>query len=324
MNLRKKAFTIVEILVVFVFIGVIVVAELLVLKGRINQYSSSYYTTFEAIRKTSYNIMADIDCYNGAKTDNPECNKGPRSYPTTSEELCERMKEFINAAPESEKAGRCSYEDIDDAASNFKDEDKTLRFTASNGNRFYISRMYEKEIPTRENINIKTKYQYFIVYVDKNGKNKPNKVTMRAGERNEIYPDIVPFIVTRRGEAIPAGIPAYSRLYMTAKIIYPDIIDGNGNIVADRFSESMTFNEAIHRAWGGVVDPTLPYSLPFSEYMSEKNNKATSFFINTSLVTNPPGLDDESVTANDGFAAGCDSENYTCSISIDSNIETRY
>ena len=308
MKFQKNGFTVVEALIVLTVIGTILIFELIVLQGRINQYSASYFNAYDNLKKASYNILADMYCFDGATTSDAECNKGPRPYPTTSEGLCNRLKEFINFPPDDD-AGACNAPSINEEATNIGNN--TLKFTASSGYKFYISDMYTKQVDDE-------KISYFVVYVDINGKNPPNKID--NSKNDKIYPDIVPFILTTRGDAAPAGIGAYSTLYMTSKILYPDTVNDEGTIITGRYSGSMSFNEAVHRAWGDAVDSSIILSVPFTEYLSD-NNLAKKFFWTTKPAD--PEIENETL-ANDGIKAGCTEGDFNCGVIIDENTTKRF
>ncbi len=299
---RKKAFSLMEIMVVFVIIGIITVIEMLILQGRINQYGAPYYNVYSALKKASYNVLADMYCPD-KNSDDPECVLGPRPFPTNSYDFCKRMAEFINV-PKGANCGKGKSDtsmDINDNASNINDN--TLRFTASNASRFYISSLKKYTFSNGEEIN------YFIVYVDINGKDSPNRVDKKP--QDKVLPDIVPFVITTRGETIPMGYPIFSNTYLTAKIRYP-AAEVNGVIVDDRFSKSMSFYEAIKGAWGDTISPDITYSIPFTDEMPN-SSRAKSFFLGE-IPVNPEFKSQE----------GCKGGEYTCRVVIDSYQGKRF
>ena len=292
----KKGFSLIEIIVVFTIIGIIMVIELLILQARINQYGAPYYNVYSALKKASYNVLADMYCPN-ENSDDPDCVAGPRPFPENSYDLCRRLAEFINV-PKGANCGtdkNDSSKDINDDASNINDD--TLRFIASNSFRFYISSLKTYKFDSGEEL------KYFIVYVDINGKDAPNRVDKKPSDK--LLPDIVPFAITTRGETIPMGYPIYSNTYLTAKIRYP-AAEINGIIVDNRFSKSMSFYEAIKGAWGDTISPDITYSIPFSDEMPN-SSKAKSFFLGE-IPTNVEFKSQE----------GCKGGEYTCNVVIDS------
>ncbi len=302
-RLKKSGFSLIEIIIVFTIIGVVVILELIVLQGRANQYGAAYYNVYSALKKTSYNILADMYCPN-ANSEDPACKLGPRPFPDNSYDLCRRMAEFINVPNNQLTCGANAEDttrDVNDDATNIGED--TLRFTASNSNRFYMTSKKTYTFTTGETLD------YFIVYVDLNGKEKPNSATKK--QASEIYPDIVPFAITVRGEVIPMGWPIFSNMYITAKIKYP-AAEVNGQIVDDRYSKTMSFYEATYGAWGGTISPDIPFSIPFTSDMPS-SNIAKSFYIGETLPE--PEFKSEE---------GCKGGEYTCRVVIDSFVGKRF
>ena len=215
MSFKKKGFSLVEIIVVMTIIGIILIIELMIISGRKNQYGAPYYTVYNALKKTSYNILADIYCPNSQNCGGSEylpsgevCCTAPRPFPTTADGLCKRMVEFIN--PSSKEDVHCNqdggnkYKPVNHQANNINDE-TTIGFKASNSYKFYISEFYGKDSRTetyksfdadRKAATTDDRVKYFIVYVDLNGEGKPNSL----GKVGDIYPDIVPLRYYRKAD----------------------------------------------------------------------------------------------------------------------------
>ena len=70
---KKRAFTIVEMITVFVFIGIILAFEVQVVRHKVNEYGSAYYSVYNSLKRIAYNILADTDC--------PDC-EGPTTEVT--------------------------------------------------------------------------------------------------------------------------------------------------------------------------------------------------------------------------------------------------
>ncbi len=284
---KKNAFTLIEILLVFLIIGIIITFETIVLQGQLNQYAAPYYNAYNTLFKAAYNVQADIYCPDDTLPPGKQiCPDGPRPFPKTTKELCERLKEFINTVPGK---GSCKNTDIDDNSSNGNQfDEKHLRFVATNSFRYYIA---EKKFtdsnfkcppeatgslpqPCAGSNNKKNGLNYFVVYVDITGEKAPNRVGMSKSD--EIYPDIVPFAITINGEVVPMGYPIYSKIYMTAKIKYPqiEIINNETGEVKGsherQYSGSMDYFSAITGAWGGVANMEIPDSILFTEKMNDK------------------------------------------------------
>ena len=97
MNHKKSAFSFIEMTVIFIFIGLIALMQLRTMKTNINKYGPSYTSAYTTLKKAAYNVLADIHCPDPSSA-NTECRTGPRSFPKTSQELCERLSEFISPA----------------------------------------------------------------------------------------------------------------------------------------------------------------------------------------------------------------------------------
>ena len=302
---KKDAFCMVEILMVLSFIGIIIVLETIILQNRINQYSAPYFNAYNSLTKAAYNVLADMYCPDSGP--NAICPDGPRAFPTTPENLCSRLTEFINTAGAANI--HCSAQNINNNASNFSED--SVKFVASNSFKYYISSLKKVEVED-ETIN------YFIVYIDLNGNSKPNRVGMKYETNggkitpiDKIYPDIVPFAVTTRGEVVPMGYPVYSNMYLTARVKYPaSVIEGEIN--DDRYSPMMTFNDAARKSWGNGEYSDIPFSINFTKLLPT-TSEARKFY-------NIPADNSVSIAQNEGCSAG----NYTCRVIVDVSDQKRY
>ena len=245
--MKKNAFNLVELLIVFIIIGIILVAQMLIMKEKINQYTAPYYTTYNALKKAVYNVLSDPFCPSETLVDkdgDPLCPDFAREFPRDSKQLCKRLVEFINVPT----GDNCDTAGGIDHITRPKDfNDKNVQFQTSNGVKYYIS----DSLYTVEDIK-GTVTEFFVVYADLNGNNGPNRFHCEEG--NEILPDIVPFAVTRRGHVVPIGLPARSKVYMSASVRFPGEIDkSNISVQANSKTKSLTFNEALLNAWPGSL-----------------------------------------------------------------------
>ncbi len=376
----KKAFSLVEVATVMVFAGVILIYELVILNGKINNYNSAYYNAYNTLSLLTYNVFADPECVN-AVNDNSELGKKcygnnygneKRGFPINGIDLCYRFSEFLNIPKsglhcgggdedaDEEKQDGVSKFTVNESADNIGKA--TRRFTTSNSNRFYIDdRLYEykgDEEKFRYPDGSDAKLEYFIVYIDINGSKGPNKVKTEAN--GKYLPDIVPFAVTRRGEVIPMGYPIYSQTYMSARVETEDVNensttneDGTTSTNNDQkkfVSDSMTYYEAIHRAYGNdkkdnavcesknkedieenniYFDNKYTYQLcgtlnnnktdKNSGKVGPKNNLALN--IPENVIGNIKTLPIYKKTNGDNF--NCYSNNMNCKVIIEKNADTR-
>ena len=316
---KKSGFSMLEMLVILCFIGIIVIIELVILNNKLNEYSSPYFTAYNALKKASYNVLADMYCPGEscpAGVDSP-----PREFPKNSQQLCERLAEFINTA---ELNCADTSLDINDDAKNIDIEHP--RMIASNSFRFHFSDLKEIELPN--NYGGMDKLEYFVTYVDINGTKKPNRLTCT---RSKLLPDIVPFAITRRGEVIPMGFPVYSKTYLTAKIKYPSRIAADGS-TEKHTSGSMSYYDAIYGAWPqtGTKEVqqhiNIPLSVMYAQDSIYKDSDIKQCYdaSNTSFNTELRTDTEYKNLAQNKESEGCKGGTYNCRVVVDSIIETRW
>ena len=309
----------VELIVVFSIIGFIVIAELIILNNKVNEYANPYYAAYNALKKASYNVLADMYCPDPNSSD-PECRKGPREFPTTSRGLCNRVAEFINTS--ENYCNSADSVEINDEATNIDNEHP--HFISSNSYRFWFGGMRKIQVPNA--MGGVDELEYFVTYVDINGEKRPNRITC-DGPR--ILPDIVPFAITRRGEVVPMGLPVFSKTYLTAKIKYPVDIT-NADDMKSKQSPSLSFYEAIYGAWP-ATDPMdknvfryidIPFSIVFAE---------DPLYLNSNINQCLDGMDPDLLDSNAYKAEaiprtvkGCVGGTYSCQVVIDSSAGTRF
>ena len=143
-------------------------------------------------------------------------------------------------------------------------------------------------------------------------------------------PDIVPFAITRRGEAIPMGYPVYSKLYLTAKIKYPSTDTDADGVLENESSGSLSFYDAIYGAWpsstaGEVAKHIdIPFSLMFADEQDfiDANSNIRQCYDGRAADLKPEAEYKNMALSRE--AEGCRAGTYNCRVVIDSNINTRY
>ena len=332
----KKAFSMVELILIIVLIGFIVIAELMILNNKVNEYGQPYFTAYNALKKASYNVLADMYCPGDAC---PVAGlTAPRRFPQNTTDLCERLSEFINTSVKHCEATE-GYEDINILANNFNTQQDKPRMIASNSYRFYFTGDGDKPLRIEGIPDVygnEYTVDYFIVWVDINGEKEPNRITCN---KTKLYPDIVPFAITTRGEVIPMGFPIYNTLYLTAKIKYPTEIeleeqaDGSKKEVFDnRSSSSQSFYKAIYGAWPvrGDVNKVIqenidiPFSVQFGDRIPEDSLMHQCYSEKTAIdigLKSKEQFKDELVNREN---LGCTGGTYACRVIVDSTIETRF
>lgn len=294
---KKSAFSLTEILIMLTIISFIIVSQLVILNAKVNQYSGPYFTAYNAVKKTAYNVLADIYCpCTGKDCPDEACKTGPRAYPTDSKNLCKRFSEFINSSENN-----CN--NFTPVGDNLDFSKATPGFIASNSFRFYFhDKFYTKTI------NGKT-VKYTIIYVDLNGEKRPNRFVC---DNTDILPDIVPFIITTNGDAIPVGLPIYSNTYLTASIAYP-------NKDTMKKTQSLTFNDAVMSAWpdSNRQNVNIPFSVDYTTpFTSTMQNKFNSCLSGTNKKIKYIG---ETI-----LGLNCSSGSYNCRVIIDKHKTTRF
>lgn len=308
------AFSLAELLVVLTFISFILVYELVLFSRKTNQYGGIYYNAYNTLKKVAYNVFADTYCPDPTSED-PDCQKGVRPFPDNHRDLCKRFAEYLNI-PDG-KLHCDTAQTVNMEGRNIGND--TLAFVTANANKFYIS------YKNTHKLNGET-IEYFIVYVDINGNKAPNKA--QATPNDKVYPDIVPFIVTRKGEVIPAGLPVYSKAYLTAKVRYP-IKQTSGNNCSDRtheergldsicyYSESMSFDDAVHRAWGNAAIMEFPLSYNAREFIDSSNVTMGFTVPESKPIANEKDSDDKPIY-------GCETGTDNCMVVIDESDKVRF
>ncbi len=348
----KKAFTIIELIVVFVIIGVILMLEMQTINKRINQYGPVYYSVYSSLRKVAYNILADLacpDCIGPYTTENPGtpderkictstgketfCPDGARQFPDNFEDMCERMADFYNAVGEV-NCQNSATRAINDDVTNINDE--TEIFRTANAVRFYLSDLKHITLDIRDEDGTVTGHEnigYFIVYTDINGSKAPNNI---RHDGTDVKPDIVPFAITTRGEVVPIGYPIYDSDYLTAKIQYP-FDASEGYDPKDQISESFNFYQAVYGAWGNYTstssEPTgttrditpksdISMTINFNDFLPEE--------VRTISVSDERYPSEEILRKfrdevwQKSRDKGCNPNNYNCRVTVDSNTTTRF
>lgn len=264
----RKAFSLGELLIVIVIIGIICVLMFSTIKPSNKYISPAYKSAFKNLSDAVYNISEDAQ----NNENNLFAKDADRYFPGTFEnadnkqesylaaqELCKKLA--INPTKTSGKCGSYGYLNtvIYNCESNFKTVDfsgvnnqfveQNIAFQSTNTMNFYISPLIQisvknpiKDIKTRE--QQKTTIKFFIVWVDINGKRRPNT----SEWKNKKLPDIVPFIVTTNAEVLPIGYPTTDVKYITALVQYP---------VSSEipYSQPKTYKNAVLSAFGGTEYP---------------------------------------------------------------------
>lgn len=136
-------------------------------------------------------------------------------------------------------------------------------FIATNGQRYYISQW-------TMNPNVSSDFGFRLIAVDLNGTSKPNKM---GNDRSSLPPDIVTFMVLDNGEVLPLGVAADNIYLANGRVIM--YLNSKVKGYYYTFNESRTENVApdCTTKIKGVAQKTCNYAV-----VPLKNEKGTSFF----------------------------------------------
>lgn len=258
---NSKAFTLAELMMVFVVIGIIASLAVVTIKPFEKSVKWLYYRMYHTINTAIYNAM-----FTRAE------------FPTNSTDLCTALLEFINS-----NENHCAIERNVNLTDTEYSEDK-IQIIASNGVRLYIAANADGTPYTHtqvETSGITATYKYFVVIVDLNAEKGPNTSLWKENQ----MADIVAFVVTDSTEVVPVGYPEIDTRYMYAKVVYPPINDDPES----NLSEAMSYYEAKHRAWGNAVDSSEAMSFDFQSDFPE----GSPFKVPTEAFPTPPVVDFE-------------------------------
>jgi|GEM_PF-5429878 len=268
----KSAFTLAETLLVLLMIGILAVFSILTLRRGDDEFGPLYYRAYEALKVANYNVYVDL--YPEYKRDYPvkvsaktdEYSKSKAWLEANPGGICQRLLEYINI---SEGQVNCDAQLIDPNGDDSQFDGKIgpgghLAFKGSNSQRFYFGKGDNGGIIKTKLTASNETSEWFIIYVDLNGERGPNSTSVINGRA----PDIVAFALLNQGQIAPIGLPRLERKYLTAKVAYPDTYctdvlaakygcdpkaedeEGNKYKIEKRFSNTITYYEAVKRAWG--------------------------------------------------------------------------
>lgn len=246
---KKTAFTLSELLIVFLIIGIVASVGMMTVRPWEKGYKYSYTRIFNALSIAIYNHMAT--------------EAGSEAFPSTPEKFCNALISYINtsnnAQNESEvnpcnlSDGQNSYLGNNPTRADFVDGGKFPKIRLSSGAKLWIGAndgapfSYTQEINSTP-IDV---VRYYIVYADINGDVGPNNTEYTKSGGLDKLPDIVAFIVTDNFTVIPVGYPKVDQRYLTAHILYPATEeDDEAGLEKDKVSDGMTYYEALVGAYG--------------------------------------------------------------------------
>lgn len=230
--MKKKAFTIPEILIFMTIVGVICVMMITIIRPNDKYYKYGYYNAYYVLATAGYNILEDaMDKKNSGSVDTYPVED--IAFPKEAKDLCKKLA--LN--PDTSLSGpdedygyintttyNCKTQFI--AKKNPTDSDFAKgkeSFKSTNSMRFFIGAKdntgapFNIEVPDAINggsVNI----LFYLIWVDLNGDRGPNTAKIANNGR---LPDIVPFAMTTTGKLMPLGYPTVDKTYMVSRIKYP-------------------------------------------------------------------------------------------------------
>ncbi len=248
----KRGFTLVEILLSIGIIGIISVLTFVSTKNMLtNNYSKFYYAAYDIVKKAGYSAVV-------------ECNNAPSCFFSAFNQFHPILESQVNIVPGSSTEGAFTINNTN--IQNIGNTDPN--FIISNGMRFWLSNAYYFPNIIQGASPFVNCFVY-IIFVDLNGPKGPNRYTYNPN-RDKEKPDIVPFILTERGDVIPFGLPEFDPDYFIVRVDFPDTVvinlSGNDEVVRNRKnitlpidpdtnpkvagSPAMTLHQAKTVAWG--------------------------------------------------------------------------
>lgn len=229
MKTNKLGFTLGEILICMMIIGIIMTLSASTLTTLKSSYTSLSYFTFKnmqtAVRelyagqtaKTTDDSSAIMMCTRSdgksvyvLKPDEitedlekpntlPKCSKLPVDVAKGTNTVCNLMVKMLNTT------GKINCNNLYTAGLGDSDKDPSIQnlevanpnFVTTNGQRYYLTKR-------TFNANVSSEYGYRLLAVDLNGKSKPNIVNTK--KKNP--PDIITFLIMDNGELYPLGVAA--------------------------------------------------------------------------------------------------------------------
>lgn len=214
MKIIKKAFTLAEVLVSMVIIGVIMAVSVQTIKIVQASYTSLAFFEYnnikalagEAIGGNSGSTPKDAD---GNYVSDVSVRKGSRMVITSDDDtFCKYITAISNVSKHTCGEGYFDVEIIDNEPT-FKDFDenedyKNPTFITNSGKWYYLSKWIgpKSEDSTR---GVSDNYGYRLLAIDLNGSKRPNQMEFFE---NKTIPDIVKFMIMDNGEIFPLGVAA--------------------------------------------------------------------------------------------------------------------
>ena len=244
--MKKNAYNLAEMVLVIAIIGFIVMLLYKTINPSYKAVPLAYSRVFTSLEDAIYNSYEKIRAKNGIF---PGANQNPDPE-KSAQQLCKLIAtnplESGNSGYINTTVYNCgeNFQTVSQYIQHDSFNEKNMAFQATNSMKFYISPLQQVKIKNAVSKNQTVTIRYYIVWVDLNGKKRPNSAFLN---KKGII-DIVPFIVTTRGDVLPAGYPTTDMRYFSAYVQYPL----NNTPIS---SQSRTYYDAQTAAFNGKEYP---------------------------------------------------------------------
>lgn len=238
MRKKKAGFTLGEVLVSIMIIGIIMAISMETIKIVKSSYTSLAYYEFKNIQQIAAEMIAGIMPYTEEDSAGPRTITHRQSNGVNVQVITHDDEVFCNTLVQmSNTAGATNCDSLLTASFDTEpyvdiDGNTAPTFLSTSGKKYYLT-------SRTSNSNISSEYGYRLLAVDLNGSQKPNTTRRLTRE----IPDIVTFMIMDTGEIFPLGVAAdnivlpngQSVLYLNSKLkgyYYSDITredDESGN-----------------------------------------------------------------------------------------------
>ena len=276
----KFAFTLAELMIFFVITATLLSLMFAAIKPQKaledKNVKYKYATVYDALNLASYDLIVKD------KTNPFLLNNTKDAYKS----LCKGLADYINTENDNCNISPISQNVAYMKNANFDFRTLTPNLTALNGMKIYISELItddkqpknEKSYYDESNPDFTLKF--FMVYVDLNGNDYPQRAHSIVPQPKKNHPDVFAFAVIPTGEAIPIGIAEYNVKYLATRISYHE----NGGIY---YSPFYSLHQAKHAAWNWYSSGAS--NVEFKEKISFTYNDYSETY-NTAIFSkcNPP------------------------------------
>lgn len=260
----KRGFTLGELIMVFVIIGIIATVGVTTLKPWERAYKHAYTRIYNGLATAIYNYIVTTPNNSG--------------FPSTPSGFCNALLVYLNTADDAANnptTNPCNLSgDKNDflgntpTAADFLKDGKNPKIKLSNGAYLWIGADFSENedgapFSYTQTIDSTTDViKYYLVYADLNGDMGPNTPQFKTVSSKVRLPDIVAFAVTDKFSVIPLGYPKVDQRYLSAHIMYPLNEEDDLTDAGDKPSDSMTYYEAIVGAYGKSPNKIITMGLP--------------------------------------------------------------